>query len=94
MQRNRRKIPKVESEEVIKDMSEVIRENFDTSLVRQSRVAYDIIEAVFNHVGECWDALTMREIFDAREIIITGCGDSYCARSPRSPCLRRWSKSL
>ena len=92
MQRNRRKIPKVESEEVIKDMSEVIRENLDTSLVRQSRVAYDIIKAVFNHVGECWDALTMREIFDAREIIITGCGDSYCAALAAKPLFEEMVK--
>ena len=70
-------------------MSEVTRENLDTSLVRQSRVAYDIIEAVFNHVGECWDALTMREIFDAREIIITGCGDSYCAALAAKPLFPR-----
>ena len=55
------------------------REDVDTSLVRQSRMAYDIVEAVYNHVGECWDALTMREIYDAQEIILTGCGDSYCA---------------
>ncbi len=73
-------------------MSEVTRENFDTSLVRQARTAYDVIETVFNHVGECWSALTMREIFDTREIIITGCGDSYCAALAVKPLFEEMVK--
>lgn len=67
-------------------MTETIKqENVTTSLVRQARMAYDIVEAVYNHVGECWDALSMREIFDAQEIILTGCGDSYCAAIATKP---------
>lgn len=74
-------------------MDEAIRrEDVDTSLVRQSKMAYEIAEAVFNHVGECWDALTMREIFDTREIILTGCGDSYCAAIATKPLFEKMCK--
>ena len=68
------------------------REDVSTSLVRQSKMAYDIVEAVVNHVGECWDALSMRDIYDAQEIIITGCGDSYCAAIATKPLFEQMCK--
>ena len=62
---------------------------FNSRLARQAMIASDVIQAVFDHVGECWDALSMEEIFCAQEIILTGCGDSYCAAVATQPLFEK-----
>lgn len=51
-----------------------------TGLVRQSRISHDISREIFSH----FDEKTLRvipgtEIHRTQKIILTGCGDSYCA---------------
>ncbi len=54
--------------------------NFDNSLLRQARVAGDMVHAVYDSVtAQLADALPLKEMFDAQKIFITGCGDSYLA---------------
>lgn len=65
---------------------------FNSRLARQAMIASDVIQAVFDHVGECWDALSMEEIFCAQEIILTGCGDSYCAAVATQPLFEKMTK--
>lgn len=65
---------------------------FGSRLAKQAMIASDVVQAVFDHVGECWEALTMEEIFNTREIILTGCGDSYCAAVATQPLFEKMTR--
>ena len=67
-------------------------EQFDNPIRRQ---VFDLpgltqvqLESCFGHGLK--DLMTMAEIFDARKIILTGCGDSYAAAVAMAPVVERY----
>ena len=68
------------------------RKSFDTSLVRQARLAGAMTISMLEAMGEAWDLMSMKEYSDIRRIILTGCGDSYCAAVAAKPVFEAVTK--
>lgn len=65
---------------------------YETSLVRQSRMAEEVIHQLIKVSGEAWDVMSMKEYHDVQRIILTGCGDSYCAALAAKPVFEMMTK--
>ncbi|MGI5888115.1 MAG: SIS domain-containing protein [Oscillospiraceae bacterium] len=67
------------------------RKDYECSLAQQSWVCSDVVRSVLETVrnGQLGDVLPAKEIFDAQKIIITGCGDSYCAGLAMQPVFEK-----
>ncbi len=69
------------------------KKDFDNSLLRQAKIAEDMILHVHGKVMEqLSEALPMKEIFDAQKIFITGCGDSWLAGIAAKPAFECLTK--
>ncbi|MEA5050765.1 MAG: SIS domain-containing protein [Oscillospiraceae bacterium] len=69
------------------------RTDCETSLIRQSRMAAKIVDAVLGSVDyrALDEVLPLKEIHDAQSIIITGCGDSWLAGLAVKPVFESFS---
>lgn len=68
------------------------REQFDNPIKRQ---VYDLPHLSEVQLESCFgpalkELMTMAEIFDARKIILTGCGDSYAAAIAMAPVIEKY----
>ena len=69
------------------------KNDFETSLIRQARVADEMIGIVKAKVEAQLDTvLPAKEIFDAQKIFITGCGDSWLAGVAAKPAFEALTK--
>lgn len=72
------------------------RLDFDNAIRRQVMSLPDLVE---EQLLECFGSglrnlMTIAEIFDARKIIMTGCGDSYAAALAMAPVLEKYCGCL
>ncbi len=70
------------------------RRDYENSLVKQSKVCQQTVEAVMNNIDyqALGEVMPIKEIFDAQKIIITGMGDSWLAGVAMKPVFEAVAK--
>ena len=67
------------------------REEYVTSLVRQSNKATEVTKALYKSAEEALAKIDMAQYKNVNKIYITGCGDSYCAAVITKPIFEQLS---
>ena len=67
------------------------REEYVTSLVRQSNKAAEVTKALYKSAEEALAKIDMAQYKNVNKIYITGCGDSYCAAVITKPIFEQLS---